>query len=196
MVEEKKGTLFVLTGASGSGKTEISKRVIAIPSLGLKKGITCTTRQPRAGEVNGVDYYFLSRKEFEGEVQRGGFIEFATVYGELYGNRRRDIEEMAERGDSQIRVIDVQGTLTIQENFPYPNTSIFISAGDVEEHRRRLLERNTDSLENIERRLAHAPEELALAHRFDYQVENPYGQQNHAVRTVADIVMQKIRRHK
>src|SRR4051794_39794034 len=158
---------LVITGPSGVGKGTLIKGLLqAIP--GLQLAVSATTREPREGERNGVDYHFLSGEEFERRVQNGEFVEHAEYAGNRYGTLRTELERPA-RGI--LLEIDLQGARQVRETLPAA-TQIFIeppSLGDLE---KRLRARGSDSQEQIDRRLAVAPQELAAKDEFGYRVVN------------------------
>jgi guanylate kinase len=133
--------------------------------------VSATTRSRRDGEVDGKDYVFLDRREFERIGDEGGFLESFDVYGDLYGTPRRPVEEHLAAGDDVVLEVDVQGALTVREKYP-DAVLVFVKAPSREEQRRRLLERGQDDPEAIERRLAQAEEEEQAAGRFDAVVVN------------------------
>jgi guanylate kinase len=133
--------------------------------------VSATTRSRRDGEVDGKDYVFLDRREFERIGDEGGFLESFDVYGDLYGTPRRPVEEHLAAGDDVLLEVDVQGALAVREKYP-DAVLVFVKAPSREEQRRRLLERGQDDPQAIERRLAQAEEEEQAADRFDAVVVN------------------------
>jgi guanylate kinase len=133
--------------------------------------VSATTRKPRPGEVDGRDYVFLDRHEFERVRDEGGFLESFEVFGDLYGTPRGPVEERLRRGDDVILEIDVQGALAIGQAFPEA-VLVFVRPPSREEQRRRLLDRGRDDPDEIERRLEAAAAEEALAPEFDHVIVN------------------------
>ena len=133
--------------------------------------VSANTRAPRAGEVDGRDYVFLDRDEFERLRDAGGFLEWFDVYGDLKGTPRAPVEEHLAAGDDVLLEVDVQGALAVREAYPEA-VLVFVKAPSRDEQRRRLVERGEDDTEAIERRLARAEAEEALADRFDAVVVN------------------------
>jgi guanylate kinase len=133
--------------------------------------VSATTRSRRDGEVDGKDYLFLDRREFERIRDEGGFLEWFDVYGDLYGTPRAPVEQHLVAGDDVLLEVDVQGALAVREKYP-DAVLVFVKAPSREEQRRRLLERGRDDPEAIERRLAEAETEEAAADRFDAIVVN------------------------
>ena len=157
----------MITGPSGVGKGTLIKGLLqAIP--GLQLAVSATTREPRPGEQNGVDYHFLSGEEFEKRVQNREFVEHATYAGNRYGTLRTELERPAQ---GILLEIDVQGARQVRETLPEA-TQIFIEPPSLEALKERLKRRGSDSAEQIERRLAVAPEELAAKDEFGYRVVN------------------------
>lgn len=163
-----KGTLLVLSGPSGVGKTTIARN---LGQAGIPRVMTTTTRMPRTGEVNGREYRFLKRPEFEDEIQRGGFLEWASIDGNLYGTPKERIEqELASR--SLILVdIDTQGAATIRK-MGLPALFVFIVPPDMAELRKRLEGRKTESPEAVQMRLERAEREMGQKDSYDAVVVN------------------------
>ncbi len=171
MLEDKrfKGNLFILSSPAGGGKTTLANMLISeIPNL--KRVVTCTTREPRPGEKNGVDYYFLTKDEFEKRIKEGDFLEYAIVHGNYYGTPKREVFEMLEKGLDLILVIDVQGMRQVKKNFKDVVT-IFILPPSLEEIVRRMRERG-DSEEEINKRLKTAKSEIPAWKEYDFIVIN------------------------
>lgn len=133
--------------------------------------VSATTRPRRPGEVDGKDYFFVDRDEFERVRDAGGFLEWFDVYGDLKGTPRAQVEEHLAAGDDVLLEVDVQGALAVREAYP-DALLVFVKAPSRDEQRRRLVERGEDDPEAIERRLARAEAEEALADRFDAVVVN------------------------
>ena len=153
--------LFVISGPSGAGKGTLVTRVRERRSnLGLT--VSATTRAPRKGEVDGVNYFFLTREEFDRRVANGEFVEWAEVHGNCYGTLVSEVTSKLASGSSLILEIDVQGALQVKERFPEA-VLIFIKPPSLEVLRERLVGRGTETPETIELRMANAADELALA---------------------------------
>jgi guanylate kinase len=160
----------VLAGPSGVGKGTIVRKLLERdPRLWLS--VSATTRSRRDGEIDGKDYLFLDRREFERVRDEGGFLEWFDVYGDLYGTPRDPVEQHLAAGDDVLLEVDVQGALAVREKYP-DSVLVFVKAPSREEQRRRLLERGRDDPEAIDRRLAQAETEEAAADRFDAVVVN------------------------
>jgi guanylate kinase len=163
--------LLVIAGPSGVGKGTIVRRILdRHPSMWLS--VSATTRPPRAGEVDGREYLFLSPEEFQAEVDAGGFLEAFDVFGARYGTPRAPVEAHLAAGDDVVLEIDVQGARAIKERFP-DAVLVFIKPPSPEVLRERLLRRDpTADAAELERRLAEADDEEAFASSFDLTVVN------------------------
>ncbi|HKP21726.1 MAG TPA: guanylate kinase [Thermoleophilaceae bacterium] len=156
-----------MTGPSGVGKGTLIKRLLErVP--GLELAVSATTREPRPGEVNGVDYHFLSQADFDRRVEAGEFLEHAVYAGNSYGTLWSELERPA-RGI--VLEIDVQGARQVHERLP-DAIRIFIEPPSFEALAERLMQRGSDSPEQIERRLAAAREEIAARDEFDHHIVN------------------------
>jgi guanylate kinase len=162
--------LLVVAGPSGVGKGTIVRRLLERDPY-LWYSVSATTRAPRAGEVDGRDYRFLSRGDFEQLRDEGGFLEWFEVYGDLKGTPRAPVEERLAREDDVVLELDVQGALAVREQFP-DALLVFVKPPSRAEQRRRLEERGQDTQESVMRRLAQAEAEEALEDRFDAVVVN------------------------
>ncbi len=164
------GKLFVITAPSGAGKTSLIDAVMRDdPTLSVS--VSYTTRQPRPGEKNGVDYHFVDRPAFEAMERRGEFLESAEVHGNRYGTSRKVILDAVERGEDLILEIDWQGAQQVRRLYP-GCIGIFILPPSIEELERRMRARGQDSEEVIRRRLQNAREELEHAGEFKYAIIN------------------------
>lgn len=176
------GRLVVLSGASGSGKSTIVARLLAEhANIPARQSVSTTTREPRPGEVHGVNYYFVTRAEFEAERDRGRFLEWAEVHGQYYGTAAEPVARLRAQGLTVILVIDVQGAMVVREKVP-DALLIFVQAPSFEVLERRLRSRLTDDEATIELRLRNARREIALSDRYDHQIVN-----DHLDRAVADL---------
>jgi guanylate kinase len=164
-----KGSILVISGPSGSGKSSIVRRLQQDPRVVFS--VSATTRAPRAGEANGVHYHFLTRPQFRERVDRGDFIEWAEVHGNLYGTLRRPMDEAVKAGKVYLVEIDVQGALQLKE-LGVPAHYVFVAPPRMEDLRARLSERGTDAPDVIERRLHKAADEMEERHRYDHVVVN------------------------
>ena len=164
------GTLFILSAASGTGKTSLVRRLLSEePALSLS--ISYTTRRPREGEVDGKDYHFVTQAQFDARLSSGDFLEYATIYGNSYGTSRSAIDAQLEEGDILLE-IDWQGALQIMEKPTASLVSIFILPPSLEELENRLRKRGKDDEETILRRLSHAKEEILHAPSYQFVIIN------------------------
>ncbi|GGN04179.1 guanylate kinase [Thermus composti] len=164
-----RGRLFVMTGASGVGKGTVRAKVLERTRLFYS--ISMTTRPPRPGERDGVDYYFVDRPTFEALLQQDGFLEHAEYVGHFYGTPRAPVERALARGEDVLLEIEVQGALQVKAKVPEA-VLIFLVPPSLSELKRRLVYRGKDRPEKIKERLERAEWEIKNAHRFDYVVVN------------------------
>lgn len=165
-----RGALFVVTGASGTGKTTLVKEALAVVP-GIEWSVSATTRAPRRGEVDGRDYHFFSNERFDGMLRDGAFLEWAEVYGNFYGTPRAPVEAALSTGRSVLLEIDLAGARQVREAYPAA-VSIFVLPRSVADLERRLRGRATDSEEVIQRRVRDARLQIAGCGEFDYLVVN------------------------
>lgn len=166
------GKVLIFSAPSGSGKSTIVNHLLTL-GLGLEFSVSATSRAPRGQEQNGVEYYFLTTEEFERRIAAGEFVEHEEVYsGCYYGTLRSEVERIWAKGNTIVFDVDVKGGLNLKKIFGSQALTIFIQPPSVEELRRRLEGRGTDSPEKIEQRLAKAQTELAFAPQFDTVVVN------------------------
>ena len=164
------GNLFVVVAPSGAGKTSLVSGLLERDS-NVKLSMSYTTRAPRQGEVDGVDYYFVARERFEEMIGAGEFLEHANVYGNFYGTSKRWIDESLAGDHDVLLEIDWQGARQVRRLFP-SMTGIFILPPSLAELGRRLRSRGKDSPEAIERRMASAREEISHVLEFEYIIVN------------------------
>lgn len=165
------GNLFVIVGPSGVGKGTLIKRLIErVPYFFLS--ISATTRSPRNGEKDGVNYHFLSRDEFEKKIEQKDFLEWASIYGNYYGTLKNKVEEKLSLPIDVILEIDIQGARQIMKSSGSDTLYIFIKPPSEEVLKKRLTDRGTENGEEIEKRLSVAIEELKSESEFKYVVVN------------------------
>ncbi len=165
-----RGKLIVVSGPSGAGKSTLIRAALgAVPELAYS--VSATTRKPREGEVEGKDYIFLSRGEFERWIAEGNFLEWAEYSGNLYGTPEHRVNELLEDGFSVVLEIELQGAREVKEQRP-DATMIFVRAPSLEENRKRLEGRATESVEALENRMSTAVKEVAARDEFDHEVVN------------------------
>ncbi len=168
-MSEKKGFLIVLSGPSGCGKGTMVAEILKRGDCAVS--VSATTRAPREGEADHVHYHFISREEFERRIAEDGFLEHAQYVGNYYGTPRKEVEEMRAQGKHVILEIEVQGAFQIREKCP-DAILVFTVPPTLDELRRRLHKRGTETEEVIEQRVARAAEELPLAKQYDYIILN------------------------
>lgn len=179
----KGGSLIVISGFSGVGKGTVVKRLVS--DFGYNLSVSATTRSPRDGEVNGREYYFMDRSEFENLIDYGGFIEWTQYVENYYGTPKKYVEEGLEAGRDIILEIEVMGALNVKEQFP-DALLIFISAPSIAELKNRLAGRGTESEETIIKRLKKATEEAEDMDKYDYVIVNDDLEE--CIRTVDSVI--------
>lgn len=167
---KKKGVLMVISGFSGAGKGTLMKKLVAdYDNYALS--ISMTTRQPREGEVNGREYFFVTKEEFESRIEAGGMIEYASYCDNFYGTPKAYVEEQLANGKDVILEIEIQGAHKVKEIYPEA-LLMFVMPPSAEELYRRLKGRGTESDEVIAKRMARAVEESEGINTYDYIVIN------------------------
>ena len=164
------GRLFIISGPAGVGKTTLVNRLKEEFSS-IKESVSYTTRAVRPGERDGVDYMFISREAFEEKIAAGAFLEYVEFSGHYYGTAQAWVDKHRKRGEHIVLVIDTRGALELKKGDPQI-CSIFISPPSLEELRRRLIARQTESAQSIERRCAIAEREILTSDVYDYQIVN------------------------
>jgi guanylate kinase len=166
----RRGRLVVVSGPSGAGKSTLIRASLeAVPELAYS--VSATTRKPREGEVDGRDYIFLSREEFDKWIDEGRFLEWAEYSGNLYGTPEQKVEEYLESGRSVILEIELQGAREVREKRP-DAVMVFVRAPSLEETRKRLEGRATEDDKALETRMMTALKEVEARSEFDYEVVN------------------------
>ena len=184
----RRGKLIVVSGPSGAGKSTLIRQAReAVPELAYS--VSATTRAPREGEVDGRDYVFLSREQFERWIEEGRFLEWAEYSGNLYGTPEEKVEEYLDEGRSVILEIELQGARMVREKRP-DAVMVFVRAPNLEETRKRLLGRATETAEALEARMTTAISEVAARDEFDYEVVNSEREQarEDMLKTMREIV--------
>lgn len=168
-----KGKLIVFSAPSGSGKTTIVRHLLGKEDLNLEFSISAASRDPRGEEVHGTDYYFISLPEFKKHIKAENFLEWEEVYRDnFYGTLKSEVERIWALGKNVIFDIDVAGGLRIKHKFPEQTLAVFVKPPSVDELKRRLKERSTESDDKINMRIAKASVELATAPQFDTIIKN------------------------
>jgi len=171
MIKEKKGAILIISGPSGCGKSTLLKEVYKnIDNYYFS--ISTTTRAPRVGEVNGIDYFFVSKEEFEEDIKNNDFLEYAKVHDNYYGTSLKPINKALEESKLIIFDIDVQGHEIVRNKINALVTSVFITTPSLNVLEERLNSRNTDSLEIIEKRIKNAKAEVEFFQDYDYLIIN------------------------
>lgn len=165
-----RGHLFVISGPAGAGKGTLRQALFEAVD-GLVYSVSCTTRAKRPGEVDGVDYHFITRDGFTRHVDAGDFLEWAEVHGNMYGTRRADVETTLDEGRDVVLEIDVQGCANVCRKMP-DAVKIFIMPPSMEELRRRLVGRGTECADQLALRLKNAEAEMAHAPEYDVVIIN------------------------
>lgn len=167
--QKRKGKLLIVSAPSGSGKSTIVNWLMQEhPELKLSFSISCTSRAPRGTEQNGVEYFFLTPEEFRAKIENDEFLEYEEVYEDrFYGTLKEQVERQRKAGQNVVFDVDVKGGINIKRHYGDEALSIFIQPPSIEELRRRLVNRATDSPEAIEERLAKAAYEMTFAPQFD-----------------------------
>ena len=169
MHKGKRGVLFVFSGPSGVGKGTLKAKLFEEFADRIAYSVSATTRGPREGEVDGKDYFFISRQEFERRVKNNEFLEHAEFAGNCYGTPRAYVEKLLDSGMNVVLEIDVQGALQVMKSMP-ECVSVFILPPSFEELEHRLRGRGTETEEKVRERLETAKRELPYAPQYDYQI--------------------------
>jgi guanylate kinase len=184
---KRRGMLLVMSAPSGGGKTTIVKAVLQeFPSFGFS--VSATTRQRRTGEVDGKDYYFLSKAEFEKKIAGGELVEHEEIYSNYYGTLKSEVENALSRGRDIVFDVDVKGGLSIKAKFPEA-VLIFLKPPSIETLRKRLEGRGSETQEQVDRRMARAEMELEKGGEYDYIITND--ELKRALNEVFDIIKKK-----
>ncbi len=168
-----KNKVIIIAAPSGAGKTSITRHLLKSLSGKLAFSISAATRQPRNNEKNGVDYYFISAGEFRQRIDNNEFVEWEMVYeGKYYGTLKAELERIWNEGKSPLLDVDVQGGIHVQQQFPGSSLSLFIEPPSIEELRKRLEKRGTETPESLQARINKASYELSFKGHFDKIILN------------------------
>ncbi len=170
MQRSRKGSFFVISAPSGAGKTTICRKIIAKDG-NIKPSVSFTTRQPRAGEIDGLDYHFVSHRIFRNMIRRGEFAEWAEVHGNLYGTPKKGLARLMRSGCDVILDIDTQGARQIRKSLE-GGVYIFILPPSIRVLRERLENRKSNTKKDIERRMRRAVDEIKDYEMYDYVIVN------------------------
>ena len=168
---KEKGLLIVLSGPSGVGKGTVRKEIFSQPDTAFEYSISMTTRKPRQGEVDGVDYFFKSRGEFETLIEQDKLLEYAEFVGNYYGTPVDYVKQTLNEGKDVFLEIEVQGAKQVREKFP-DGLFIFLVPPSLSELKNRIVTRGTETEDIINNRLSAAKEEIEMMKLYDYVVEN------------------------
>lgn len=165
--------IIIITAPSGAGKTSITRYLLEKYPDRLAFSISAATRAPRGAERDGVDYHFMSVEAFNEQIQSGGFVEWEMVYeGKYYGTLKSELERIWSTGRVPLLDIDVKGAIHVQQQFPEQTCSIFIEPPSVDELKRRLLSRGTETEESLGARVSKAAYEISFKHSFQHVIQN------------------------
>lgn len=170
MTEVTRGLLIVISGPSGAGKGTICKELLN-KNDDLYISVSATTRNPRNGEIDGVNYYFIDRSEFMKKIEADDFLEYAEVYGNFYGTPKSKVEEMLLSGKNVILEIDIQGALKVKENSK-EGIFVFILPPSMEELKQRIIKRGSETTESLMTRFKSAYQEINYVSKYNYAVVN------------------------
>lgn len=167
----ERGLLIVFSGPSGVGKGTVRQEIFSTPDYKFEYSVSMTTRPKREGEIDGVDYFFRTRQEFEELIAKGQMLEYAEYVGNYYGTPLTYVNETLDKGIDVFLEIEVQGALQVKKKVP-DGVFIFLTPPDLHELKDRLVGRGTDSEDTIRQRIERAKEEIALMREYDYAVVN------------------------
>ena len=170
MGKKARGSLIILSGPSGAGKGTIHNELLRIDD-NLTYSVSMTTRSPREGEKEGVDYFFVSEEQFKKEIKNKSFLEYALVHGNYYGTPRKSVLESLDKGLDVILELDIQGALKIKESYP-DGIFIFIMPPSMRELKNRLVKRGTETKDKIIERFKNAYKEINEISKYNYVVIN------------------------
>ncbi|WP_449619334.1 guanylate kinase [Robertmurraya sp. Marseille-Q9965] len=191
---QEKGLLIVLSGPSGVGKGTVRKEVFSQEDTAFEYSISMTTRSPRQGEVNGVDYFFKTREEFEELIKQGKLLEYAEFVGNYYGTPVDYVRETLDKGKDVFLEIEVEGAKQVREKFP-DGLFIFLVPPSLSELKNRIVTRGTETEDVINNRMNAAKEEIEMMHLYDYVVENDKVE-NAVERIKAIVIAEHLRRER
>ena len=183
----EKGFIVIISGPSGAGKGTVVKEIFSLSDQ-FSYSVSATSRQPREGEIDGRDYYFITKTEFEKLIENGGVIEYNFYCGNYYGTPRAHVYEELEKGKNVILEIDVNGAMQVKEKFPDDVVLIMLAPPDPKTLENRLRSRNTETDEVIEERLDRAVEELRMTDKYDYLVFNNDGNASGTAKEIIDLI--------
>jgi guanylate kinase len=190
----RRGLLLVMSSPSGAGKTTLSRMLLEADAT-ISLSVSVTTRKPRPGEVNGRDYYFISREQFSALREKGDLLEWAEVFGNFYGTPREPVEEALSKGRDMLFDIDWQGTQQLAQAMENDLVRLFILPPSVEELRERLIRRAQDTATVVAKRMAKASDEISHWPEYDYVIINHDMAVAHG-QIMAILAAERLRRHR
>jgi len=170
-MKNEKGILIVLSGPSGVGKGTVRKQIFSQPDVNFEYSISVTTRKPREGEVDGIDYFFKTREQFEEMIKNDQLLEYAEYVGNYYGTPVEYVQKTLDEGKDVFLEIEVKGAKQVREKFP-DGLFIFLAPPSLSELKQRIVSRGTESTDLINNRMATARKEIEMMELYDYVVEN------------------------
>lgn len=182
---QNRGVLIVISGPSGAGKGTICKALLEKHSE-ISLSVSATTRNPREGEVDGINYHFLTKDDFEKRVEENDFLEYASVYGNYYGTPKSNVEKILDSGQDVILEIDIQGALKVKEQSE-EGVFIFILPPSMEELKQRIIKRGSETPESLMTRFKSAYKEINYVSKYNYAVVNDTVE--HAVEKIEAILL-------
>ena len=193
MRKQKKGLLVILSGPSGVGKETVRARLMEIKKFELIYSISMTTRAPRGQEVDGINYYFVSEKEFEENIKRDNFLEYARFVGNYYGTPKDKIEELRNAGHNVLLEIEINGARQVMSHANDEGViSFFLMPPSLEDLESRIRKRKTESEEMILERLNKGKEEMTMTKDYDYVILND--KVDRAAKEISDLIEEKIKK--
>lgn len=170
MITNGRGLLIVISGPSGAGKGTICKSFLERNSE-VALSVSATTREPRKGEIDGINYYFITKEQFKEKIEVGDFLEYAEVYDNYYGTPKSNVEELLESGRDVILEIDIQGALKVKEN-SQDGVFVFILPPSMKELKQRIINRGSETKESLMKRFKSAYKEINFISKYNYAVVN------------------------
>jgi len=167
---KRRGLLIVVSGPSGAGKGTICQNLLRTKNY-IHPSVSTTTREPRVGEISGVDYNYISKEEFEKKIEKDDFLEYAQVYDNYYGSPRDFVIEQLAKGEDVLLEIDIQGALQVRQKFP-EGIFVFILPPSMKELKNRIINRGSETKESLEKRFTSAYREIKFLKKYDYFIIN------------------------
>jgi guanylate kinase len=190
----RRGLLFIMSSPSGAGKTTLSRKLLAQDN-NITMSVSVTTRNPRPGEVDGKDYHFISKAEFDEMIAKDALLEWATVFGNKYGTPKAPVERALEQGKDVLFDIDWQGTQQMAQAMREDLVRVFILPPDVDSLQQRLINRAQDSPSVVAKRMAEASKEISHWPEYDYVIVNDIVEESHR-QIVAILTAERLRRRR